>query len=133
MPDGIPFEAERKFIMRRRMVSALTLAVMMFVAVNTSYAQETSKEKARTVRVRVDCKNTGHTIVRVNHGSEITLLTYGCTFPKGRLRKFIIQKTLGKVVTVQTSPSRLIVPKGDIILPNGESLEAVATAKFPRP
>jgi hypothetical protein len=119
--------------MQRRMVSALALAVMMFVGVNTSYAQETSKEKVRTVRVRVDCKSTGHTIVRVNQGSEITLLTYGCQVPKGRLRKFITQKTLGKVVTVQTSPSRLIVPKGDIILPSGESLEALLTARFPRP
>jgi hypothetical protein len=117
--------------MRRRMVSALALAVMIFVGVNSSYAQ--TSEKVRTVRVRVDCKNTGHTIVRVNQGSEITLLTYGCKVPKGRLRKFIVQKTLGKVVTVKTFPSRLIVPKGDIILPSGESLETLTTAEFPRP
>lgn len=121
--------------MRLRMVSALAVAVMMFVGVNTSYAHPPSetKEKVRTINVRVDCKHTGHTTVRVNHGHEITLVTYGCRgLPKGELRKFIIQKTKGQVVTVQEFPSRLIIPKGDILLPNGESLEALVKAKFPQ-
>jgi hypothetical protein len=122
--------------MRRRMVSALALAVMIFGWVNTSYAQTPleTKAKVRTVKVRFDCNRSGHTIVRVNQGHEITLVTYGCTgVPRGQLRKFITQKTLGQVVTVQEFPSRLIIPKGDIILPNGESLDALVTAKFPRP
>lgn len=122
--------------MRRRMVSALALAVMMIVGVNISYAQTSSETKAkvRTVKVRLDCKRSGHTIVRVNQGHEITLVPYGCRgVPRGQLRKFITQKTLGQVVTVQEFPSRLIIPKGDIILPNGESLEALVKAKFPPP
>src|SRR2546428_6459023 len=115
--------------MRRRMLGALTLAAMMFVAVNTSYAQ-TSKGKVRTVSVKVDCvTGTGNIIVGVNRGSEITLrANVDCNVRKDQIRKFILKKTLGKVVTVSTFPSRLIIPSGDILLPGGQSLTTLITA-----
>ncbi len=117
--------------MRRRMVYALVLAVMVLVAVNTSYAQ-TSKEKVRAKSVKVDCgMGTGHLIVAVNKGSEITLLTdINCDVRKDKIRKFILKKTLRKLVTVEVFPSRLIIPSGDIILPGGQSLKALVEAKF---
>jgi hypothetical protein len=110
---------------------ALTLAAMMFIVVNTSYAQ-TSKEKVRATSVRVDCgRGTDHIIVAVNKGSEITLVTdVNCDVRKDRIRKFILKKTLGKVVTVEVFSSRLIIPSGDIFLPGGQSLKALVEAKF---
>jgi hypothetical protein len=121
-----------EFIMRRRMVYALTLAVMVFVAVNTSYAQG-FEEKVQTVSVKFDCvMKTGDLIVAVNKGSEFILLSdVNCKYRKDRIRKFILNKTLGKVVTVDVPQSRAIIPSGDILLPGGQSLQALVAAKFP--
>lgn len=125
--------------MRRRMFFALTLVVMNLVAVCASSAQESKKEMVRRATVKIECVRpatfkASRIIVGINKSAKITLKEQvACKGVKAQIRKFILEQILGKEVTVNTFPSRFIIPLGDILLPDGQSLSDLVAAKFSGP
>lgn len=122
--------------MRRRMFFVLTLVAMNLVAVSASSAQESTKVTVRRATVKIECLRpatlkSSRIIVGINKSIKITLnVQVACKGRKAQIRKYVLEQIQGKEVTVTTTPSRLIIPLGDILLPDGQSLSALVAAKF---